>query len=126
MHEGKLQLARMDMLVSEKYPLALWGTVNFTKDKLHMTLGLWGKTLENLIKGSPKDPNNMIQIPLKGKLEETNLDMSKIGKKWISQTASSALESFGLGFIADLASVEKKEAAPSPKPTTSPFPWDEK
>ncbi len=125
MHAGKVRMQRMDMLVMDEYPLATWGTVDFPKDKIHLTIGLRGKTLENIAKGSKTDDNAMLQIPFKGKIGQASLDKSKIAKQISSfaHIVNGTLETLGLGILSGLAKATLPEST-APDPTTTPFPWD--
>lgn len=122
--KGIVYIQRVDMLVADRYPTAIWGKVNFDLDKVNLKIGLGGKTLRRAfkLKGVPND--YYLQVSLKGTTSDPNIDMGSAATRiagFVSQFRGSP-PGMIVGGIMDLLGGEK----PTPKPTTSPFPWDVK
>lgn len=122
MQDGVVRCERIDMLVVNRYHAALWGKVDFIKDKISMTLGLSGSTLTHAfgVKGIPED--TLLQLPLKGTTANASLDKSKATTKisaLIAQSQGSPQAALVGGILDILGGKEHKP----PPPTTYPFPW---
>ena len=122
--EGKLTLERVDMLVSDKYPLAAWGNVDFNKDKVNMIIALSGAAIDKAFGVSGIPRNSFLQIPLKGKLNSPTIDKARAVTRITALVAQSQGNAQGLviGTVLDIASGKLTEEAPPP-PTTQPLPW---
>lgn len=123
MNNGKITLERVDMLLGNLYPIAAWGIVDLDKDKVAMVIGISGTALKNALGVSSVDANYMLQIPLKGTLDNVKIDK----KKAAARISSLALQGQGtkgavLGTILDIASGGLSESK-VPPPTTNPLPW---
>lgn len=118
-------LQRLDMLVAGRYPLAVWGKVNFAEDKMSMKIGLGGMTLRRAfgLKGVPK--NYYLQVPLKGSPSNPNLDVGGAATKIAGLMAQlrGGPQGVLVGGLMDLLGTTMGQK-PTPPPTTSPFPWE--
>ena len=124
MDHGELHLARIDMLISNQFPIAAWGTLNFPSDRIRMKIGLSGDALSRAF-NVPVDSEYMLQLPLKGRIASLHLDKSKATAKIGALVGYSQKSTQGsiLGTVLDLASGGLTESAPPP-PTTNPLPWE--
>jgi hypothetical protein len=124
MENGTLQLSRIDLLIMNEYPIATWGKVNFVKDKVNITIGLTARAIEQAFNAKSLPPKYMLQLSLKGPINDAKIDRSKAAAKISSLIAKTqGIEGNLLGTVIDVASGNLKEDKP-PKPTTDPLPWD--
>ena len=123
-HKGIATLRRVDILIANKYPVALWGKVDLEKDRVNLELGLGAKTLSQAfgMKKLPKD--YILPISLRGTLSSTKIDKPKATAKigaLLAQIEGSP-QGLLLSGVLDLMSGGLMSEA-VPPPTTSPFPW---
>lgn len=125
MENGILRLNRMDMLMVNRFPLALWGKVDTTKDKVDMRIGISGTALSHAL-NEDIDPDVMLQIPLTGTMSNANIDKAKAATRISAAVAQSKGGAHGLliGAFLDIAGGSLAEERP-PAPTTNPLPWEE-
>lgn len=121
-NNGIAELRRIDMLVADRFPIAIWGKVNFIEDKVNLKIGLGGLTLKRAfgLKGVPND--YYLQVSLKGTTSDPSIDMGSASTKiaaFISQFRGGP-QGLIFGGLMDLLGGQK----PTPRPTTTPFPWD--
>lgn len=123
--KGIANIARMDMLVMDKYPFAIWGKVDMITDKVDLTVGVSGKALSQAFDLKGLDDSYMMQIPLKGTTNNPTLDKAKATARIAALLAQLQGTSQGkvIGTFLDIAGGSLKEAPP-PIPTTSPLPWE--
>lgn len=122
--QGQINIGRMDMLIMDEYPIATWGKVNFPKDKVQMMIGFTPRAIENAfqLQGLPSD--YLLQIELKGTLDNAAINRSKALAKISSLIASTqGVEGMLVGSVIDIASGSLSDPAP-PVPTTNPLPWE--
>ena len=127
MRDGVAHINRFDLLIDQKIPIAIWGTVDFVKDRVQMTLGLSAETLSRSF-GVKKLPKGyMMQLPIRGTTSEVHIDQAKSAAKvgaliaQLKNTPQGAL----IGNILDVLGGGLTEKKP-PKPTTNPLPWAKK
>lgn len=125
MHDGTIRVQRMDMLLMNRYPLAVWGRIDLARDKLNMVIGLSGQALSNALKINGLDKNYMLQIPLKGPIANASIDKRKATSRITALVAQhqGGPPGFIIGTFLKIASGSLGEER-SPSPTTSPFPWE--
>lgn len=122
--EGNLTLQRIDMLISDRFPIATWGSVNFIKDRVDMVIGLSGYALSHAFDLGPLDPNDFLQIPLKGTTANASIDKRRATARISALVAQSHGSPQGLviGTVLNIVSGGLTEER-SPPPTTNPLPW---
>jgi hypothetical protein len=126
MHEGKINLLRVDLLILNRYPIASWGSVDLDKEKVNMIIGITGTALKSAMKFENLDPNYMLQIPFKGPLDNPKIDKKRALTKITSLAASQkGTKGAVIGTVLDIASGGIKENK-VPPPTTQPLPWEKK
>lgn len=125
MKDGKVSLQRMDMLVMDLYPLALWGKINLIKDKVDMRIGLTATALEHALNIQGLESDYMMQLPFTGTLGNAAIDKGRATGRISSLVAQSMGNTQGLliGTVLGIASGNLMEEKP-PAPTTNPLPWD--
>lgn len=124
MQQGQVNIGRMDMLIMDEYPVATWGRVNFPKDKVQMMIGFTPRAIEKAFKLEGLPADYLLQIELKGTLNNASINRSKALAKISSLVASTqGMEGVLVGSVIDIASGSLSEPAP-PAPTTNPLPWD--
>lgn len=127
-HNGVLQIERVDLLLQGSYPFAAWGNVDLVRQKLDMQIGVSGFVLARAFNVPIKDPHSYISIPLQGTLQHPRLDKSSA----TAQITNLAMESQAIstkgvvGAVIRLASVASNHSVESiPPPTTNPLPWED-
>lgn len=124
MHEGQININRMDMLIMDEYPVATWGKVNFPKDRVQMMIGFTPRAIEKAFKLEGLPTDYLLQIELKGTLDNASVNRSKALAKISSLVASTqGIEGMLVGSVIDIASGSLSDPAP-PVPTTTPLPWE--
>lgn len=123
--KGKITVQRMDLLVLQRFPMAVWGKVNVVKDKVDMRIGLTGAALTAAFTTQSFGSREIVlQLPLTGTLKEAKIDPVKATARISSLVAQSQGGTPGLilGTILGIAGGSLKED-PVPEPTTQPLPW---
>lgn len=122
--QGFLRLERVDMLISENYPIAAWGDVDFNKERVNMIIALSGAAIDKAFGFSSVPASSFLQIPLRGRLDNPSLDKTKAAARLSALVAQSTGGPQGavIGTVLDIASGGLTEPSP-PQPTTNPLPW---
>ena len=122
-NNGLFRLERMDLLVMERYPVALWGKVDFAQDKVNLMVGLSGAALSQALGIQGLSGSDMLQLPLRGSVGKASIDKTKAITK-IGALVAQTQGAHGqlLGAFLDLAGGTFIEEKP-PAPTTNPLPW---
>lgn len=122
--KGVVQVQRFDMLALDRFPLALWGTIDLPDDQIKMVVGLSGRALQSAFRVKVPDPDYMMQFPLRGPIGDASIDKSRAGTRIAALTAQAAGGPQGLvlGTVLGLASGIFSDPKP-PAPTTDPLPW---
>ncbi|MBA3957995.1 MAG: hypothetical protein H0X51_06350 [Parachlamydiaceae bacterium] len=124
MNEGKIKIARMDFLMLNRYPMAVWGRINVPRDTVEMRIGITGTALYESfgIKGLGSD--QMLQIPLTGSLNHASIDRAKATARISALVAQDQGSSAGLviGTVLNIAGGGLTEDK-VPAATTNPLPW---
>ena len=120
-----ITLERFDFLVADRYPLSLWGKIDFLKDSVNLKVGLGAKTLDQVFDIQHLPSDFMLPLSLRGTLSDISLDKAKATAKIAALIAESkgSPEGVLLGNVLELLSGSFKEEAPPP-PTTTPLPWE--
>ncbi|MBS3904143.1 MAG: hypothetical protein KGZ39_02320 [Simkania sp.] len=134
LQKGVVNCERTEILVANSIDIATWGDINLSKNRVDAVLGLTAQALTKAfgIKGLPE--TYVLQIPMRGPLDDVKVDTGKATAKiallLASQKAAEAGSLFGgqqgaligglLGKLSKLP--DGNISAPSPK---HPFPWEE-
>lgn len=126
MEKGIIECKRADVLLSDSFPLATWGSIDLVKNKVNMILGLSGQALGHAFDLKRMDPNSLIQIPIKGSTQSPRFDTARATAKITALKLQEHKNTAGLigGLLGIAATAGDKEQAP-PQPTTHPFPWQQ-
>lgn len=123
MSGGLLNIYRLDMLISDRYPIATWGKVDFVKDKVKLMVGLTGKALTQAFNIQGLENDYILQLPLTGKLGNASIDTATATAKISAIIAQSqGPQGVVIGAILHIASGGLGEEK-APAPTTNPLPW---
>lgn len=123
LHQGKLTLKRLDMLVANAYTLASWGTLNLLNQKADLTLGISAQSLQYAFGIQGLDEDYLLQIPLYTRQGKVEVDKTKAAARisaLVAQTKGGDRVKF-VGDLIDLALTNSERGHPAP--TTHPFPW---
>ena len=124
--DGLFKLQRVDMLISDRYPIAAWGKVDIPHDSVNMVIGLSGAAIGKAFGvSSSLRKNYMLQLPFKGSISNASIDKGKAVGRLSALVAQSQGGPHGLviGTVLDIATGGLTEERP-PEPTTNPLPWD--
>lgn len=122
LNEGILRLNRIDALVANRYPIAMWGKVDLIKDRVRMTLGIPGEALRESYAITQLADNYMLQIPFTGTTDNASIDKTRAAARITALVAQNhgSREGVVIGGVLDLLSGGRDEAVPPP---TGPIPW---
>lgn len=125
MNNGVFKLERVDMLISDLYPIAAWGKVDTLNDNVNMVIALSGSAISRAFNVQGIKRNYYLQLPLRGTMSNASIDKSKAVARLSALVAQSQGGPHGLvlGTVLDIATGGLTEESP-PKPTTSPLPWN--
>ncbi len=123
MNEGLLKVSRVDMLLTDRFPIAVWGNVDFAGDNLDFIIGITGQALSYAFRIPEIDQKTILQIPLKGRIRNAKIDQVKAASRMAAILAKykAGAEGLMLGTVLDIANGKQHEA---PDPTTWPLPWE--
>lgn len=124
LNQGYVKLERVDMLISDRYPIAAWGDADIGRDRVNMVIGLSGAAIRKAFNIGGIPNNYFLQLPLKGKLHNPSIDKAKAAGRISALVAQSqgGPQGLVLGTVLDIATGGLNEASP-PSPTTNPLPW---
>ncbi len=122
--EGSLSFERFDMLVSQAYTLANWGSINLLTHQGSFVLGIPAQTLKTAFGVQGLSKEYILQVPFFISEKAIKLDKKRVVARMSALIAQSHGGSKGkvLGSIMDTVLSDKEEIYPSP--TTYPFPWE--
>lgn len=124
---GILGISRVDLLIADRYQIALWGKLDLPGDKVNVTLGLTGLTIGKAFNVGGLKDHVMVTVPIKGSFEKIKIDK----RKAMTKIASAAVKKDGdvkgilFGTVLDIATGNILDSS-TPPPTTQPFPWDKR
>jgi len=126
LNQGFLKLARVDMLISDRYPIAAWGDADVGKDRVNMVVALSGSAISKAFNVPTISNAFFLQLPLRGKLSNPSIDKTKALARISALVAQSqgGPQGLVLGTVLNIASGGLAENA-IPAPTTNPLPWSE-
>lgn len=121
---GIVTVQRTDVLISNRYPAALWGTINTLTESINMYVALSSEALNRALNLSLPPQQKMTILPLKGRNGRLSIDTSGLKVQ-----IASILAQFLTPAISDQSFHTQDEAAtdvemPLPPATTAPLPWE--
>ncbi len=127
-------LERTEILINNSLEICTFGKIDLEKENVNMILGLTSQCLHKAFGIENLPPDYLLQIPLKGSMDNVKLDTKKATAKITSlllwQKSGLASNALGKGsagaligeMIGKLATLpDKDKSAPAAK---QPFPWD--
>lgn len=122
--DGILRLERVDVQIADKYPIAIWGKVDFHKDSVNMAIGVTNKALQVAYGLDNLEPNAMLLLSLSGTTGNASIDKAKAAARVTSLVAQSKGGASGMiiGGVLDLLSGGMNDS--HIRPPTSPPPWE--
>lgn len=125
LQDGVIYCQRMDMLIGDEYPIAIWGKVDLINDRVKMTVGLGEPALRRAFGLRGLDKQYLMQLPLAGPTGNVQIDQAKavtyIGALIAQMQRVPAGEL--LGTVLQIAGNGFSDPTP-PEPTTKPLPWE--
>lgn len=79
--DGILRISRFEMVLQNKYPLALWGKIDYFQKKVNLTLALTESTLRKIFGITSLPSDYVITCPIKGSFDDIQLDIGKLVKR---------------------------------------------
>jgi hypothetical protein len=116
MRDGRLELARADWLLADKYHFVFWGAIGLLEQQMHMTLGVGSAAAASLFNLKSIPEGEFLQVPIVAQPGELFID--KQGAK--SHAIVYIMRSKGLHFLQNV--LRMKEPPPLPS-QTGPLPW---
>lgn len=123
--DGVVTIRRVDALVADRYPIAMWGTVDLSRDKVNLVIGITAQALKEAYGITIADDRYVLQLPLRGTLANASIDKIRATARITSLVAQSQGGPNGLilGGVLDLIGGGDDHKVPPPE---SPLPWAEK
>ena len=113
---------RMDTLIADTIHIYLYGDINLTNDKIDMILGISTDTLEEMLKIKNIPSDYVFQIPVKGKLDNPKINLSRTESKLATLIASEK-KSEKIPEIPELLDILEEVDEKKPPPPCQRFPW---
>lgn len=79
--DGILRVSRSEILLQNKYPLAIWGKIDYFQKKVNLTLAITERTLRKVFGIKSLPPDFVITCPIKGSFDDIQLDIGKLAKR---------------------------------------------
>lgn len=79
--DGILRVSRSEILLQNKYPLAIWGKIDYFQKKVNLTLAITEGTLRKVFGIKSLPPDFVITCPIKGSFDDIQLDIGKLVKR---------------------------------------------
>jgi hypothetical protein len=129
--KGLLHMGRVDALIANAVHLCGWGNADLSNDELDMKLGIPADTLETSLGIKGLSRKYVLQIPVRGHLEDPKFETSGaaatiaalVAGKQLSNTLSKKTGVFG-GLLNQIGKVGQVSDDPNVPPPNRPFPWE--
>lgn len=79
--DGILRISRFEIVLQNKYPLAMWGKIDYFQKKVNLTLALTESTLRKVFGITSLPSDYVITCPIKGSFDDIQLDIGKLVKR---------------------------------------------
>lgn len=126
--KGEVAIERTEMLVANKFDIALWGDLSLAQNEVDLKIGLTRDCLKKAFGIKSELPENYtLQLPLKGKLSRARIDTKEATKKiillraWDQKAALLPKGKIGEFLSGALPPPDSNLETPKPK---KPFPWE--
>ncbi len=123
---GLIEMGRIDALLSNSVHLCAWGDINVKRDALDMTLGIPRDTLERSFGIRNLGRNYVLQIPVRGSLNNPKFDTGPAVAKIAAMTTVQEIPSTGGKIFGGLINLftQDQDGDDAPAPNR-PFPWEQ-
>lgn len=122
---GIMQIGRTEILISPNIQVAIWGKLDFNKQKVDMVLGLTASSLQNTLGITNLPQNFVLTVPIRGTFDKIQIDKGQALTKIATLIASGQKFSGQLGNVLDFMNQMMNDQGAIPKPKR-PFPWEKK
>lgn len=120
-HQGIVDMGRMDVLVANAVHLCSWGRINLPRDQLDLTLGVAADTLQKALRLRDIPKSFVLKIPVRGSIKDPVIDFSRAGT---TVAAMLAAKKAGGGFFGGaMGSLAQPESAEETPPPPKSLPW---
>lgn len=123
--DGVFRIERIDALIANLYPIAVWGKVDLPKDKVNVAIGVAAQSLRAAYGIGNLDPSYMLVLSLTGTTKNASIDKARAATRITSLVAQSQGGPQGLilsGVLDLIGSGFDEKRIPPP---TAPIPWQE-
>ncbi len=114
--------SRMDALIADSIHVCTYGDINLLNNKLDMTLGIPSDTLEELLKIKSLPNDYVFQVPVKGKLDNPKINLSRTTSK-LAMLLASEKKGEKIPELPELLDILEKFDEKTPPPPSQTFPW---
>lgn len=118
--DGIAMLYRLDVLLLNLYPIALWGKTDFIEDQLDITVGIPADSLAKFYELPFLKGKELFAVPIIGQVKSPTVDISKLELKLDSLAKGTAKGKADQSSESPLEVDSNAEAIPLP---TSAVPW---
>ena len=124
MHKGVLNIERTEVLVDGNYHICMWGTIDFVKRYVKLTVGLTEQSLKKALGITGLPESYVLKVPLKGPFGDVKLQTGEVATKLalLIGGASSAPNSL-FGGVVNVLNAVANDQSNIPKPKR-PYPWE--
>lgn len=121
---GTVKVERADMLLMDRFPVAVWGKVDLQQDKVDLILGITPRALQQAFNININGRKKLLQLPIHGTTRKAKINMAQASARIAAITAQQEGSVPGkiIGTLVDAASGGLKDGK-TPPPTTDPLPW---
>lgn len=121
---GTVKVERADMLLMDRFPVAVWGKVDLLQDKVDLILGITPRALQQAFNINVNGRKKLLQLPIQGSTRQAKINMAQATARIAAITAQQEGSVPGkiIGTLVDAASGGLKDGK-TPPPTTEPLPW---
>ncbi|MDP1835784.1 MAG: AsmA family protein [Chlamydiales bacterium] len=122
-YDGLIRFDRMDALVANRFPIAMWGKIDLMKDRVRLVVGLTAQALKEAYGLNNLANNYVLQIPFTGTIDNPVIDKAKTTTRVTALVAQAhgSREGVVFGGVLDLLSGAGHED--SVPPPSGQAPW---
>ncbi len=118
--DGVLKFNRMDALIADRFPVALWGKIDVPNDRVRMIIGITAPALREAYALANVSDNYVLQLPLTGTIDNAVVDKARATARITALAAQShgTTEGVVIGGVLDLlgGSLQDEKVPPPSDP----------
>jgi hypothetical protein len=131
--QGLIHCERTEILIADTYEVAVWGTIDLVKDRVHMVLGLTASCLKKAFGIKDLPEGYVLQIPMTGRTNNVRINTKKATAKvalllaWQQKDLAGAAAGGPFGAaVGGLLNkfVQLPDFDAKAPPAKRPFPWE--